>query len=126
MFTASLAVACSILQLSKHVCQCKTAHMSAGEVHTFWNANNETAVEVEATLTPAGKSEAFFKTYCGLGHDAGSIDNVSPLQLMVSLNAADMRLAVVPRPLWLLCRFTLIPMLQHLAGYKPFYPEYVQ
>lgn len=66
----------------------------------------------------------FLKTYCGLGQDAGSIDKLSPLQLMVSYNAADMRLAVIPKPLWTLCQFTLIPVLQHLIGYNPFYPEY--
>ena len=77
-------------------------------------------------MTPAGQSERFFRNYCGLGADAGSIDLVSPLQLMVSLNAAHMRLAVIPKFLWILCQYTLIPGLQYLAGYTPFYPEYTQ
>ena len=77
-------------------------------------------------MTPAGQSERFYRTYCGLGADAGSVDQVSPLQLMVSFNAASMRLAVIPRPLWIICRYAIIPALQSLAGYKPFYPEYMQ
>ena len=100
--------------------------MPTGDVHTFWNANNATALEVETAITPAGLAEQFYRTRCGLGADAGSIDNISPLQLMVMLSAANIRLAVVPKSLWVLLQYTLVPVLQYLAGHKPLYPEYAQ
>ena len=96
----------------------------SGVVRTFWNPNNASSLNLETTVTPAGSSEKFYRTYCGLAMDSGSIDLVSPLQMMVTYDGANMRLATVPFFLWVLLRHTVIPALKLLGGYAAFYPEY--
>lgn len=56
--------------------------------------------------------------------DSGSIDSVSPLQLLLTYDGADMRIATVPLLLWRALQYTLVPALKMLGGYKAFYLEY--
>lgn len=57
--------------------------VTAGHPHNFWNAHNSTALDIEITLRPAGSMLPFFKTYCGLAQDVGTLDSVNPLQMLV-------------------------------------------
>lgn len=66
--------------------------------------------------------EAFFKTYCGLAQDAGTLDSVNPLQMLVLFVAGDADMADIPRPIWLAIKHGLVPILR--LFYKPFYEEY--
>lgn len=64
----------------------------------------------------------FFKTYCGLAQDAGTLDHVNPLQMLVLFVAGDADMADVPRPIWLVIKHVLVPVLK--LFYQPFYEEY--
>ena len=81
---------------------------------------------MEFTLTPAGTFEQFIRTFCGLASDAGTIDSVNPLQVMVLFPYGDMKLAEMPKPLWLLVEHVVVPVLQTLKIYRPVYPEYTK
>lgn len=102
----------------------KPACIPAGKPHQFWNGDNTTALDMEFTLTPAGTFERFIRTYCGLASDAGTIDNVNPLQIMVLFPYGDMKLAEMPRPLWALIEHVVVPVLQTLKIYQTVFPEY--
>lgn len=104
------------MQIKRRVC--------AGKPHQFWNGDNTTALDMEFTLTPAGTFEQFIRTFCGLASDAGTVDNVSPLQMLVLFPYGDMQLADMPRPVWLFVERIVVPVLQSLHIYKPVYPEY--
>ncbi|DBB00661.1 TPA: hypothetical protein ACH3X3_002336 [Trebouxia sp. C0006] len=95
-----------------------------GKPHQFWNGDNTTALDMEFTLTPAGTFEQFIRTFCGLASDAGTVDNVSPLQMLVLFPYGDMQLADMPKPVWLFVERIVVPVLQSLHIYKPVYPEY--
>ena len=77
------------MRINRHVC--------AGKPHQFWNGDNTTALDMEFTLTPAGTFEQFIRTFCGLASDAGTVDNVSPLQMLVLFPHGDMQLADMPK-----------------------------
>lgn len=96
----------------------------AGTPHQFWNSDNTTALDMEFTLRPAGTFEQFIRTFCGLASDAGTIDNVSPLQIMVLFPYGQMQLAEMPKPMWLLVERVVVPLLRVLRIYQPTYPEY--
>ncbi|DBB01033.1 hypothetical protein WJX77_007824 [Trebouxia sp. C0004] len=102
----------------------KPACIPAGKPHQFWNGDNTTVLEMEFTLTPAGTFEQFIRTFCGLASDAGTVDNVNPLQMLVLFPHGDMQLADMPKPVWLLIEHNVVPVLQSLHIYKPVYPEY--
>lgn len=102
----------------------KPACIPAGKPHQFWNGDNTTVLDMEFTLTPAGTFEQFIRTFCGLASDAGTVDNVSPLQMLVLFPHGDMQLADMPKPVWLLIEHIVVPVLQSLHIYKPVYPEY--
>ena len=104
------------MRINRHVC--------AGKPHQFWNGDNTTVLDMEFTLTPAGTFEQFIRTFCGLASDAGTVDNVSPLQMLVLFPYGDMQLADMPKPVWLLIQHIVVPVLQSLHIYKPVYPEY--
>jgi len=99
-------------------------HVCAGKPHQFWNGDNTTVLDMEFTLTPAGTFEQFIRTFCGLASDAGTVDNVSPLQMLVLFPHGDMQLADMPKPVWLFVERIVVPVLQSLHIYKPVYPEY--
>ena len=98
--------------------------LCAGKPHQFWNGDNTTAMEMEFTLTPAGTFEPFIRTFTGLAADAGTIDNVNPLQVMVLFPYGGMQIAEMPKPVWLLIEHVLVPLLRILNIYQPVYPEY--
>lgn len=101
------------------------ACIPAGKPHQFWNEDNTTALDMQFTLRPAGTFEPFIRTFCGLAADAGTIDNINPLQIMVLFPYGDMQLAEMPKPIWVLVEHVVVPMLQMLRVYQPTYPEYV-
>ena len=81
-------------------------------------------MDLEITLTPAGTFESFIRTFAGLASDAGSIDNVNPLQIFVLFPYGGMQLAEMPKPVWLIIECLVVPLLQLLNIYQPTYPEY--
>lgn len=95
-----------------------------GSPHTFWNAANETELEMSITLRPALRSEEFFRTLIGLLADHGSLGNVNPLQLLVTFVHGDVQLASVPPAIWSVIKHVVAPLAEHGLGFKPFYPEY--
>jgi hypothetical protein len=92
--------------------------------HTFWNAANETELEVRITLRPARRSEEFFRTLIGFEKDYGRLGNVNPLQLLVTFVHGDVQLADVPSPVWTVIKHVIVPLAEHGLGFKPFYDEY--
>ena len=89
--------------------------------HQFWNSNNVTDLDMQFTVTPAGSFEAFIRTMCGLAADAGSVADISPLQMMVLFVRGGMEIAAMPRPVWVFIERIVVPLLQLL---QPTYPEY--
>lgn len=100
----------------------KAACIPAGKRHNFWNADNATDLTVVYTLTPALTSERFFQTLCGLAQDAGTLDNVNPLQLFVTFTHYDLQLAIMPKPVWLVISKVWVPVLQ--LYWHPYYTKY--
>ncbi len=92
--------------------------------HTFWSADNKTTLDIECKITPASNSEQFYKTYAGLGVDAGTLDKVNPLQVLVTFVGGHVALSEVPKPLWLVLKHAVVPALTFLNIFQPFYPEY--
>ncbi len=99
-----------------------SACLLAGKRHNFWNADNATDLTVVYTLTPALTSERFFQTLCGLAQDAGTLDNVNPLQLFVTFSHYDLQLAIMPKPVWLVISKVWVPVLQ--LYWHPYYTKY--
>jgi len=99
-----------------------SASLLVGKRHNFWNADNATDLTVVYTLTPALTSERFFQTLCGLAQDAGTLDNVNPLQLFVTFTHYDLQLAIMPKPVWLVISKVWVPVLQ--LYWHPYYTKY--
>lgn len=68
-------------------------------------------------------SERFFEQWTAIAFDHGGVDNVNPLQLLLTLDAASIDLAL-PLPAKLLVQHLALP-LARLVGFQPFYSEYV-
>lgn len=81
-------------------------------------------MDMQFTLAPAGSFESFIRTFCGLAVDAGSADNINPLQMMVMFVGGNMEVAAMPRPVWRFIEHIVVPLLQFLRSYQPTYPEY--
>ena len=79
---------------------------------------------MQFTLRPAGTFEPFIRTFCGLASDAGSVENVNPLQMMVLFVGGGMEIADMPKPVWLFTERAVVPLLRFLHIYQPTYPEY--
>ena len=79
---------------------------------------------MQFTLTPAGKFESFIRTFCGLASDAGTVEHVNPLRLMVLFVGGGMEIADMPRPVWLFIERAVVPLLRALRIFQPTYPEY--
>lgn len=97
---------------------------SAGVPHTFWSADNQTTLDIECKIIPASNSEQFYQTYAGLGYDAGTLAQINPLQILVTFVGGHVTLAEVPKPLWLVIKYVLVPILRTFNIFQPFYPEY--
>ena len=67
--------------------------------------------------------ERFFEQFAAISYDHGGIDNVSPLQLLLTLKAGGVEIAA-PYPVRLFLWHVVCPF-GELLGYKGFYPEYV-
>lgn len=102
--------------------QTSVSCLLTGLRHNFWNDDNTTDLTVVFTLTPAMHSERFFQTLCGLAQDAGTVENVNPLQLLVTFSHYDQRLAIMPRPVWLVISKVWVPLLQ--LYWHPYYSKY--
>lgn len=92
--------------------------------HTFWSADNQTTLDIECKITPASNSEQFYQTYAGLGHDAGTLAHINPLQLLVTFVGGHVTLTEVPKPLWVVIKYVLVPILRTFNIFQPFYSEY--
>ena len=82
-------------------------------------------MDMQFTVTPAGRFESFIRTFCGLAVDAGSVENINPLQMMVLFVGGGMQIAAMPRPVWLFIECIVVPLLRCLRIYQPTYPEYI-
>ena len=92
--------------------------------HTFWNAGDGTDLEFVVTERPSGKSELFFRNLCGLGHDAGSLSQMNPLRALMLFVYTDLRLSVLPKPIWDVIQYAVAPSLKLLRLAQPFYAQY--
>ena len=81
-------------------------------------------MEFETLLLPPGNYVNFMRTISGLGTDKGSLAKINPLQFMVSFKHTKVAMADVPRPVWLVIEKALVPVLEKVFGFRPFYPEY--
>lgn len=96
----------------------------AGVPHTFWSADNQTSLHIECKIIPASNSEQFYQTYAGLGYDADTLAHINPLQILVTFVGGHVSLTEVPKPLWLVIKYLLVPILRTFNVFQPFYPEY--
>jgi hypothetical protein len=93
--------------------------------HTFWNGEPEQTLDMIATFAPPGPYEHFFRSVVGLGHDYGTYKQVPVLQWLVTFDAADMRMAAIPKPVWnSVVKRGVVPLAK-LAGFRAFEDEYV-
>ncbi|KAL0034711.1 hypothetical protein WJX77_003596 [Trebouxia sp. C0004] len=92
--------------------------------HTFWSADNQTTLDIKCKIIPASNSEQFYQTYAGLGYDAGTLAHINPLQILVTFVGGHVTLTEVPKPLWLVIKYGLVPILRTFNIFQPFYPEY--
>ena len=67
--------------------------------------------------------EEFLYNFMGMGHDYGSVNDLNPLQVVLTFAAGGMQLPEVPAPARLAIKHVLCPLAK-LMGYKPFYPAY--
>jgi mannose-6-phosphate isomerase-like protein (cupin superfamily) len=96
----------------------------AGIPHTFWNAANETELELSVTVQPALRSEEFFRTLIGFLTDYKTLANMNPLQLVVTFVHGDVQPSFVPAAAWKVIKHVIAPVAEHGLGFKPFYDEY--
>ena len=96
----------------------------AGVHHTFWNAGDGTDLEIILTERPSGESELFFRNFCGMGHDAGSLSKLNPLRAIMLFVYTDIRLSAVPLPVWNVIKQAVAPSLRFLRLAHPIYVEY--
>jgi quercetin dioxygenase-like cupin family protein len=97
-----------------------------GRPHQWWNSGDE-EVHVLGQLRPALRTELFFETFFGLGHDGktNSKGLPNPLQLAVLMQEYEdeMRLA---RPSPRMQKMIAAPLaaVGRLRGYRAWYPQY--
>lgn len=104
----------------RHLAACALA----GVPHFFWSFDNTTALDVECKITPPSNIEQFFLTYAGLAQDHGSLDKVNPLQILVTFVCGHLVLSDFPKPVWLVIKHVLVPVVRFFNIFQPFYPEY--
>lgn len=110
-----------------------------GVSHAFWNAQSDTDLHVDVTLTPPGNSEAYFRTLTGFAKDQGALEltlsellwgglkpgGCGPGQLLATFVAGDVVLEGVPRPLWWAIEKVAVPwFIIPVLGVDPLPPEY--
>lgn len=102
----------------------ETLLVPAGAKHSTWAAHGE-PLRVQLTLSPPGPmGEHYYEALAGLGASYGDVTRIHPLQLVVLLEAAGVRVAGVPAPLDWAMRHVLAPFAR-LAGFQPTYAAYV-
>ena len=87
----------------------------AGVQHTFWNANFHKDMHahmlLEITLTPALHAEEVFRTIWGLAVDyGGTLKDVNPLQLMLTVEEGGVQLASMPAVAIFVSRHLVSPL----------------
>ncbi len=45
--------------------------------------------------------------------------------MLVTFSRSELTLADIPKPVWLLIDKVLVPVLEIVFGFRPFYPEYI-
>ncbi|KAL0034712.1 hypothetical protein WJX77_003596 [Trebouxia sp. C0004] len=53
-----------------------------------------------------------------------TLAHINPLQILVTFVGGHVTLTEVPKPLWLVIKYGLVPILRTFNIFQPFYPEY--
>jgi len=111
----------------RHVLRPGERHvLKPGTAHT-WHNSGRGPLRFRGEFRPAGNTQSFFETYCGLAAEGRSDEKGQPplLQVAASLPLWGMYLAGPPIPAQRLLMAALRP-LARLGGYRPRYGRFEQ
>ena len=101
----------------------ESATVPPGAAHYFYNDNNATELAIRVRLSPALTSDVLFENLAGLARDAGRIEDVNPLHLLLLTYAHGVVPAAVPAAVSPYLKI-VVQAVGALIGLRAEYPEY--